>query len=107
MLKETSGTGDSVRDVNEDMVIARGTPSCVAVHITTGFVSSRNTERTCSERVASASGSDVGTLKGESFHDCEEAEDCRFLDMETSEKGGISFAKTRTILKIINKKAHA
>lgn len=94
MLNETSGMGDSVKDVNEDMVIARGTPSCVAVHTTMGLVSSRKTERSCSERFASASGSDVGAFEGGSSQHCEEADDWKFRVVGTAkERRMLAFEK--------------
>lgn len=82
MLNETSGVGDNVNDVNDDMVMARGVPLCVAVHTTMGFVKSRSTERICSGRAVSASGFVVGPLGDETFHDSVEADVWKFLDNE-------------------------
>lgn len=82
ILNETRGMGESVNDVNDDIVIARGTPSWVAVHTTMGLVSSRRTERSCSGRAVSASGSEVGGFGEESFQDCEGTNVWKFLDID-------------------------
>lgn len=47
-LKVITGVGVSVSDVNDDMVMARGAPSCTAVHTTTDCVISRITALSCS-----------------------------------------------------------
>lgn len=59
-LNVTRGVGWRARDVNEDIVMARGMPSCVDVQTTTELVSSRMAERICSEREDAESGSVVG-----------------------------------------------
>lgn len=69
MLKDISGVGESVRDVNDDMVIARGARSCVEVQTTTECGSRRMMERICSERPAGEVGSAVGGKGDEVCHE--------------------------------------
>lgn len=54
--------GDSVREVNEDMVMARGVSPSMDVQTTTGFGRSRIMERTCSDSEAEEVGSTVGEV---------------------------------------------
>lgn len=66
-----SGVGDRVREVKEDIVIARASVSWMDVHTTTEWVRRRMMERSCSGRGIVVSGWEVGGFAGDVCHDFE------------------------------------
>lgn len=84
MLKVTSGVGDSVSEVKDDMVMARMPPSGPGwrdVHTTTECGRSRIIERSCSGRGSDVFGWDVGGFLGEGCHACGTEDVCSLWDI--------------------------
>lgn len=93
-LNVMTGVGESVSDVNEDIVIARAAPSWIAVHTTTDCESSRITVRSCSGGGFGVLRSVVGGNGRETCHGAAFGDDVRNPCEGVSASPKISYCST-------------